>query len=202
MRFSKKLLSISIASILAAQLTACKDTSPSSAKTEAASFSADAAKLESALKVRLGEFETVLQSDQISKTFDYTPPKLLNKLLSSRGVTREQLNNQIDTVWKQTLNTVEIQGFNLDHVSNPVDFLESGRPYKIIPTSSSMKVKFNGSEILSVSETLAFVEAGEWYFVRLDEPSLVAMFREAYPEFSVVNVMAPVTTMDGKKIGL
>ena len=188
------------ASSLTIGLSACKDVNSNTSQSKSTAFPTNAASLEASLKVRLDEFESIFESGKISKLFDFTPPKVLSSILGGSNVTRDQLDSQIDQVWEMTMQTVEINAFDIDRTARDVEFLTSGRPYKILPTSVAMKIKGNGSEIISKSETLALIEDGKWYIVRLDEPSQVKIFMETYPEFDSVDVMAPVMTMDGEEI--
>lgn len=191
-----------VASCLIMGLAACKDANPTSSQTAAPKFSTDAASLNRSLNVRIEQFEDIYNSGEIATLFDFTPPEVLSKILSSGNVTRAQLDSQIDQVWKMTMQTVEIGGFDLDKTAREIEFLDNGRPYKILPTSTNMKIKANGSEIISESETLALIEDGEWYIVRLDEAAQIKIFRDAYPDFDGVDVMVPVMTMDGEEVKL
>ena len=200
MRLYKKAITGLVAACLATTAVACKQADPEITKTEALSFPTDVTALESSLSSRLGEFEDTFNSGQISRLLDFTPPKILTKILIDTNVTRVELNAQIDMVWEQTLQVVGIGAFDLDKTIHPVKFLADGRPYKILPTSTVMTVKANDSEVISKSETLALIENGEWYILRLDDPSQIKIFREAYPGFDDVDVMAPVLIVDGEEL--
>jgi len=189
-----------IVSCLSTGVAASQEANPPVFQSEAPGLPTDVANLEASLSGRLIDFEAIFNSGKISKLMDFTPPKVLNGLLSSANVSRAQLDVQVDQIWEMTLQFVEIKGFEIDNDSTDVKFLDNGRPYKILPTSTSMKIKAKGSEVLAKSETLALIENGVWYIVRLDEPAQVKMFRDAYPDFDSVKVMAPVMVMDGKEI--
>jgi len=200
MSLYKVIIAVFVASCLMTGFACAQSASSTSVQSETPSFSTDVTALEATLKVRLDQFETIFVSENISKLSNFTPPKVLNQILSSANVTRAQLDAQVDQVWKMTLQFVEIGEFEIDNTARSVEFLDNGRPYKILPTTTKMKLKANKSEIVSRSETLALVADGEWYIVRLDEPAQVKIFRAEYPDFDNVEVMEPVMLMDGKEV--
>lgn len=202
MCLSRNIFSVLVAACMSTGVVACKEANPDLSLTEESNFSTDVDALNSSLNLRLNEFEKVINSGQIATVLDFIPQKILNKILSDANVTRSQLNEQMDAMWEQTLQTVEVSGFELDKNANAIIFLSNGRPYKILPTSTKMTIKANGSAIVSKSETLALIERGEWYIVRLDDPAQVKLFRDAYPDFDDVQVMEPLMTMDGEVVKL
>lgn len=200
MSLYRKIFTAMIAACFVTTVVACKQADPELTKTEELIFPTDVAVMETSLNHRLDEFEKLLDSGELSKVLDFTPPKVLNKILSGANVTRAELDRQMDQMWKQVLVTVEINGFDLDRNSKDIMFLDNGRPYKTLPTSSTMTIKANRSEVVTRSETLAFIENDEWYIVRLDDPAQVKIFRDAYPDFDDIQVMDPIMTMDGEEI--
>lgn len=198
MRFLPKLTLTFLIASMAFGLSGCEKSSSVQAANQA--YSSDFVTLENTLNARLNDFEVTFENGNLAKLFDFMPPKVLNKILKSSGVSRTELDQQVAVMWAQTLETVEVGAFTLDKEANGILTLSDGRPYQILPTTTSMRLKVNDSEVVSKSETLAFVDSGEWYVVRLDEAAQVKIFRDAYPEFDAVEVMAPIMTMDGVEV--
>ena len=149
---------------------------------------------------RLSGFLSVLDKGEISRTTDYMPPVVLKSLLKENKVSRDALETQLDALWVQTLETVEIDSMKMDGQFNKIVPLPTGQLYRIIPTEIKMRLKANDSEIVSSSESLAIFEDGDWYFVRLDDANLIKMFHKSYPDFKVVEIMTPTMKIDGQEV--
>jgi predicted methyltransferase len=120
--------------------------------------------------------------------------------LKENKVSRDALETQLDALWVQTLETVEIDSMKMDGQFNKIVPLPTGQLYRIIPTEIKMRLKANDSEIVSSSESLAIFEDGDWYFVRLDDANLIKMFHKSYPDFKVVEIMTPTMKIDGQEV--
>lgn len=74
--------------------------------------------------------------------------------------------------------------------------LPNGEPYALIPTEVVMDAG-GADKILAKSQTLALLDGGAWYLLRVNEDQQVTVMRQVYPEFAEVEF--PAGSMEALK---
>jgi sarcosine oxidase gamma subunit len=83
------------------------------------------------------------------------------------------------------LAAVTLEDFGMDMKALKEAELANGDPYALIPTETVMTSEATGTMRVQ-SETLALLDEGQWYLVRVNDLQQVAILRQVYPEFSAV----------------
>ncbi len=138
------------------------------------------------LKAQVAEFNEAmgaLNFDVIGATI---PPKVLSHIAKTAGVPEDQLKQAIGAQMKQALAAVKIDDFSMDLDKAEYRATPDGTPYALVPTVTRMNA--SGAKMEASSSTLALMDEGRWYLLRIDSPNQLAMLREVYPAFATVDV--------------
>ena len=184
-------------------VTGCKQQTSaqtSSVQSIGQAYPALSSDLDEALNQSLDAFEATLADENMGGLVEFMPPRIVETMSTQNRVTKAQLIAQLDSTWAQTAALVKINQFEITRDGTKIELASSGRPYKILPTQVDMQILTTDTNAVAESETLAFLENGKWYVVRLDEPQMVAMFETAYPDLNEVEIMKPSMKIDGKLV--
>lgn len=138
------------------------------------------------LKAQVGQFNdamTKLDFDVIGATI---PPKVLSHIAKTAGVPEDQLKLAIGAQMKQALAAVKIVDFSMDLEKAEYRETPDGTPYALLPTVTRMDA--NGTKMEASSSTLALMDEGKWYLLRIDSANQLSMLRAVYPAFAAVEV--------------
>lgn len=137
-------------------------------------------------KTALGErvefFVAILNASDFENTLSITPPRIFAHIADQAGVTVEEVLTQTKAQIREVMGAVTIESFAAEFEN--VRYLETGdgTPYALIPTETTMSMPELG-RVRTTSQTLALIDSGEWYLVRVDEIQQLLILREVYPEF-------------------
>ncbi|MEP1229991.1 MAG: hypothetical protein ABJG88_04895 [Litorimonas sp.] len=146
-----------------------------------------------ALRDRVKEFEAIFDSDDIGETMNFIPPKTYEALKKGITATDEEMKNSVNREWKKALETISVESFTFELDENSIQTSSIGRAYTTLPLTMVMGINSDPTKLIkATSTTVALVDAGVWYIVRLDEPSLVGLFKKSYPDLSTIAI-APAT---------
>jgi hypothetical protein len=134
--------------------------------------------------MRRNDFPTIVASS--------IPPRLLQLIAGKGDVPPDALRKSIVAQTEQIMSVVKIESFSFDFAAAQFKELPGGAPYVLIPTVTNMAVQ--GRQVTGKDQTLAFVEDGKWYLLRVANAQQSSMIREAYPEYQ--NVDFPLGTME------
>lgn len=162
--------------ILAAALTAA----PVFAETEA-DREAIAAGMDGLIEaVKAGEY---------GKTLTVLPPKMLSGLAQEAGISVDDMRDAADAAGASMMEQVTFESF--DYKLDDARFDKTAeREYALIPTSAVMTVM--ESSIKTSSDTLAMMDEGKWYLLRVETPEHIAQLVAAYPDMEGIEVSDPV----------
>jgi hypothetical protein len=144
-------------------------------------------KEKAALATKVAEFDAAMRAQNYSVVIETIPPRVLaaiaGKLKVTSDVLRKTLLMQIDQVMK----AVKIESFGMDLAKAEHKELASGAPYVLIPTRTVIDGGAAG-RVTQSSFTLALIDDGKWYLLRVEDEPQVVMLRESYPDFSKVEL--------------
>ena len=89
---------------------------------------------------------------------------------------------------KAALAEVKVVSFGMDLAKAEHHELPSGQPYVLIPTETVMDA--GDGKSVAKSHTLALLDGGAWYLLRVSEAEQVTIMRQVYPEFAEVEFPA------------
>jgi len=138
----------------------------------------------SALKDQIFRFEAALKSNDFDAVGKTVPPKILASIASGAGVSVETLRDALKTQMQMTLASVKLVEFAMDTDAARFEQTTDGTPYALIPTRTLLET--DGQKIEAKSDTLALVDEGNWYLLRVTDQQQVAILRKVYPAFASV----------------
>jgi hypothetical protein len=140
-----------------------------------------------ALKARITTFEAGIRSFDYNVMAEVIPRKVWNHIKTEAKVNDAQLVEGIKTALSKAFETVEIVDFKMDVPAATTHALSDGMLYMLIPTSTTMEIK-NSGKFVTTSSTLAFVEEGKWYLMRVSDKQQVDVLHQVYPAFKTVTL--------------
>lgn len=139
-------------------------------------------------KTALGEtiaaFDAAMRANDMATVISTLPPRMLEVMGAQYGVTVADLTEALITQMQEAMTAVTLVSFGMDIANATYAELSDGTPYALVPTETVMEIPDAG-KIKAVSETLALIEEGKWYLLRVD-PSQLPLLHQAYPGFAEV----------------
>jgi hypothetical protein len=123
-----------------------------------------------------GDFETIVKT---------IPPRVLEHIAKQAGVDVAILRQIVIAQMKAALAEVKLVSFGMDVAAAEHKELPNGEPYVLIPTETVMDAGESG-KLRAKSHTLALLDGGAWYLLRVNEAQQVEIMRQVYPEFADV----------------
>jgi hypothetical protein len=147
-----------------------------------------------ALKTAVSELSAAIKEGNFRQQISGgLPPRIVELLAKKGGITAAALQEQMIAIIEKTMQKVKIESFAINLEGAEFSALASGEPYALIPTTTVIVIG-KSPKALAKDKTLALMENGKWYLVRVSDPGQAALFREAYPEFAQVGL--PEGTME------
>lgn len=138
----------------------------------------------STLTGQIARFEAALKDDDFDTVGKTVPPKILESIASGAGVSVETLRSALKTQMQMALASVKLIEFGMDMGAARFEQTPDGTPYALIPTRTLMET--DGQKIEAKSHTLALIDGGEWYLLRVTDQQQVTILRKVYPAFATV----------------
>ena len=132
--------------------------------------------------------DTVATFDAAMRGADYAavsktiPPKVLGFIANKGGMDVAKLREIVIDQMTKALAEVKIEAFSMDLAKAEYRELPTGEPYVLIPTETIMDTGDKG-KFKATSQTLAFIDEGAWYRVRVNEQQQGDIMRQVYPQF-------------------
>jgi hypothetical protein len=138
-----------------------------------------------ALEGTVKQFEADMSALDMQGILKIMPPKIWAFIRDRAKITDEQLFEAISKVMKETLATVKITKFTMASDAATTAQLSDGTMYVLIPTETHMRIT-EGETYIVKSQTLAILEDGQWYLVRINDPQQRQILGTVYPSFQGV----------------
>ena len=147
-----------------------------------------------ALVNRVDSFDAAMKTNDMAAIMGVIPPKVLDKIASSFGVSNAELIAAAQQQLDEALKTVTFVSFSMD-LKNATTFRTADdTPYALIPTETVMDLGEAGGKIRATSSTLGLLDGETWYLVRVEDAQQVAILKEVYPAFA--NVTFPAGSVE------
>jgi hypothetical protein len=139
------------------------------------------------LKTVIAEFEAALRVNDMKSVLKVMPPKIWSYIRDKGKVTDEQLMEAISQAMAQALANVTIVSATMkaDEAQNEVT--PDGLGYVLIPTETVVDVQDYG-RVRVISKTLAILEDGKWYLLRISDPQQQGILKQVYPGFAAIEL--------------
>jgi hypothetical protein len=139
---------------------------------------------------RIARFDQQVRSGDLAGIVGIMPPTLKRLMATKFNVPAAGIDAAMIAVMTPLMATVTVEDFKIDLAQAEYRLTPDGqRFYALIPTQTRMTIQ-KTTKIETKSRTLALVDEGAWYLVRLDQPQQIGMFKEAFPEFAAVEFPA------------
>lgn len=148
----------------------------------------------SALEEAVEQFNTRFSESDFSAIADSMPPKILDYIATQSSVTTDQLKAAMVQQMDVAMNAVSVDSFDMDLDGAEEKELPNGEPYVLVPTETVITA--GEVTVTTNSHTLAHLDAGTWYLLRIDDASQLDMLREVYPEYAEVEFPQATTTTE------
>ncbi|MGE3304779.1 MAG: hypothetical protein AB7I52_02315 [Rhizobiaceae bacterium] len=142
-----------------------------------------------ALVQTVDDFNAAMAAGDYQRLVDTVPPRVVEHIAKQANVDAEMLRKVMLEQITQAMASVKIEAFAMDMDAASDHELPGGEPYALIPTRTVMDTGASG-KFEARSDTLAFLDEGTWYLVRVSEADQVKILREVYPEFAAVEFAA------------
>jgi len=142
-----------------------------------------------ALEQSVASFDAAMKSEDYTVIANTIPPRVLDFIAKQAGMEVDALREVVVQQMKAALATVKLESFSMDFAALEEKELANGDPYVLIPTETVISSEATG-KMVAKSDTLALLDQGKWYLLRVSEAQQVAILRQVYPEFAAVQFSA------------
>lgn len=142
-------------------------------------------KEKASLAATVTEFNSAMAAKNFDRLAETVPPKILASLGAKAQVPVEDVRKAMMDVIKMTFAQVIVDSFSMDFAGAEYKVLANGTPYALIPTETVILVPEQG-KVSNKSHSLALLDEGKWYLVRVSEAAQLMILKDVYPEFAGV----------------
>jgi hypothetical protein len=137
------------------------------------------------LAAAIESFGAAVREGNYARMAQSMPPKVVASFARRAGATPGQIVDLMTKVMQQTWQDgdVKIESFAIDLGSADHKELASGIPYVLIPTQTTM-IAVGGLRLRERSHTLALLDGGKWFLLRINDAAQVQILLDGYPEFT------------------
>jgi hypothetical protein len=146
----------------------------------------------SALEAKVAAFDAAMRASDYETVVKIIPPRIMAHIAGQAGVDVDALRAVIVEQMKAALDEVKLVSFGMDVANAGHQELPGGEPYALIPTETVIDTGASG-KFRTKSDTLALLDGGTWYLLRVSEAEQVAIMRQVYPEFAGIEFPAGST---------
>lgn len=146
----------------------------------------------SALASTIARFDAGMKALDFGVIADIMPPAIVKLILASGKLDRQQFRASLQAQMQKTAAQVKFESFKMDAASALWREDAKGAPYALVPTETIMITQ--GRRVRAVSHTLALIDDGQWYLLRVESPQHAAVLKQAYP--ALANIAIPPGKME------
>ena len=139
-----------------------------------------------ALTTVVAEFEKAIASKNFDGMFSAMPPRVWAHLRKAANATDAQLTKALTDLMTEAYTKVKMESFSLDLGGAIPKELPDGTPYMLVPTETIVKV-VDGDKFAMRSHTLALMDEGKWYLLRISDPQQIVILTKVYPQYRGVS---------------
>ena len=146
-----------------------------------------------ALAAAVASFEAAIREGDFAHVARTVPPKIIGAIARRSGATPDQIVPLMIKLMQQVSQRgdTKIESFGMDLGTADHKELASGEPYVLIPTQTIIAI--GGLRVRERSHTLALLDEGRWYLLRIGDARQLEILREVYPEFTGVALPSGTT---------
>lgn len=138
-------------------------------------------------------FDEAIKAKDINVLVKAIPPRILKQMAARDGVSEVEISKAMADLIDQTMQALPVHSFKMKLKEADRGELQDGTPYLLIPTDTVMDAG-GADKVVMRAPTLALLDGNEWYLIKTNDPQLVSVLREAYPDY--VGVEFPEAVME------
>lgn len=137
------------------------------------------------LEQAVQSFDAAMRGNDYEVIANTIPPRVLDFIAKQANMEVDALRTIVVQQMQAALATVKLESFSMDFAGLTEKELPGGEPYVLIPTETVISSEATG-KMVAKSDTLALLDEGKWYLLRVNDAQQVAIMRQVYPEFASV----------------
>ena len=137
-----------------------------------------------ALAEKVAAYDAAMRRNDFAAVTDAMPPRLLKHMADLAQAPLPVLRTLIIEQTAETMTLAKLHSFSMDLGSAKHRQLPDGEPYVLIPTETVIEVE--GRKVQTNTETLALLDEGKWYLLRIASAEQSVILTEIYPQFKGV----------------
>lgn len=135
-----------------------------------------------ALETLITRFNKAIGDGDHSQVVDLSmSPRMLSYIAEKAKLPVDKFREQIIGLTKKVMASVKLESYGMDMIKADYRTLADGTPYLLIPTETVMTV--DQTRAVGKSNTLALLDSGRWYLIRISDKAQIDLLREVYPQF-------------------
>lgn len=135
----------------------------------------------------VADFDKAFREARYDDVVAVVPPRIVAAIAKKNGVTVEKLKPAMADVITKVLAAVKVESFSIDMGAAEYKELPNGAPYALIPTKTVIDAGDKG-RFAEATFSLAFIDDGKWYVIRVNDVANLMIMRSVYPEFAGVEL--------------
>jgi hypothetical protein len=136
------------------------------------------------LAATVESFDIAMREGNYARVAKIMPPKAISAVAHRAGATPDQIVELMINAMQETFRAVKFELFRMDLANASHKELANGTPYVLIPTR--VVVVGPGRRVRESSHTLALLDEGKWFLLRIKDASQVSFLLDGHPEFATV----------------
>lgn len=137
-----------------------------------------------ALAETVASFNAAMEIMDMERVVATIPPRVFDRLAEAYGMEVEALRAQIVAESAETMAQIDDFVFDMDLDAAEYHATPDGTPYVLIPTETEFAI--DSQRLRADGPTLAILDEGMWYLLRVSEQAQVNILRAVYPAFAEV----------------
>ena len=135
----------------------------------------------------VADFDKAFREARYNDVVAVVPPRIVESIAKKNGLTVEKLRPGIAAVLAKAMTLVKIESYAIDLSAIQYKELPNGSPYALIPTKTVIDAGDKG-RFAESTFSLAFIDEGKWYVIRVNDVANLMIMRSVYPEFAGVEL--------------
>ncbi|WP_420391581.1 hypothetical protein [Acuticoccus sp.] len=151
---------------------------------------------EAALVERVDEFNAAIDGRNFETVLSIVPPRIYETIAEQHGIDVATLRAVVVDQMEEIFEEATLEEFDMRVTDAERRTLEDGTPYLLLPTTTVVEAEGVG-RMRFENATLALLDEGTWYLLRLDDPNQAAILQQTYPGFAGVELpRGTITPLD------
>lgn len=135
----------------------------------------------------IANYDQAFVQNDFDKIIGFMPDRIVGYMAQQMGgVADDKLRTGLAQQMRSVMASVSIDSFKMDAGKMITGQTDDGFDYAFIPTAT--KVTAQGQTRSMRTHTLAIEDAGEWFFVRIDQPEQYQVVQQVYPGFANISL--------------